>query len=186
MKKTKKTTIGDYPEHLKGLGTNRYGGNQLQRERGLKGGTYGPANAGRTYSKEEREAFICEQLGVDPDAKGRGNHIKLHSRLNWEARFQQHVLRLLQEATKLTKDALGEVRNLIEDLGAVEVAKMLVDPTDVSDPPAGFLRLMENNLARLTIEQAMIDFADSGLFEVEEIEAARARLANFTPRKSSR
>ncbi len=95
------------------------------------------------------------------------------------ARFQQHVLEKLCEAEERTGDPLGSIRNLIADLGAVPVARMLVDPSDVRDPPAGFLRLLEYDLARLTIEQAILDFAHTGLFTANEVETAKARLAMF-------
>ena len=49
--------IGDYPRHLRGFATNRYGGNQLQSERGLKGNTYGPAGAPRVYTDEEKKDY---------------------------------------------------------------------------------------------------------------------------------
>ena len=52
MKRRKR--IRDYGPELRGLVTNRFGGNKLQRERGLKGATYGPAGKVRTYTKEER------------------------------------------------------------------------------------------------------------------------------------
>lgn len=55
MKDPNRKRIGRYPSHLQGLATNRYGGNQLQHERGLRGGTYGPAGPGRVYSEEERQ-----------------------------------------------------------------------------------------------------------------------------------
>ena len=109
--------------------------------------------------------------------------IKRGSHIVARARFQEQVLKMLGEAIELTGDEYGYVRNLIVDLGAVEVAKMLVDPNEVRDPPTGFLRLMEHDLARLTIEQAIVDFADSGLFTDAEIEAAKARLAIFRKRK---
>jgi hypothetical protein len=102
-----------------------------------------------------------------------------------QAEFQRHVLEKLQEAERLSRDKLGAVCNLIEDLGAVGVAKMLVDPQDIRSPPDGFLRLMKSDLARFTIEQAIVDFCDSGLFTASEVETARARLAIYS-RKSSR
>lgn len=55
MKKPKDDRISRYPSYLRGMATNRYGGNQLQSERGLKGGTYGPAGPARVYSEEERQ-----------------------------------------------------------------------------------------------------------------------------------
>lgn len=55
-----KPGIGNYPRYLRGFATNRYGGNQLQSERGFKGNTYGPAGPVRVYSEEERKAFEAE------------------------------------------------------------------------------------------------------------------------------
>lgn len=49
--------IGNYPSHLRGMATNRYGGNSLQHERGLRGGTYGAAGPGRVYSEEQRKQY---------------------------------------------------------------------------------------------------------------------------------
>lgn len=49
--------IGNYPFHLRGMATNRYGGNSLQRERGLRGGTYGAAGPARVYSEEQRKQY---------------------------------------------------------------------------------------------------------------------------------
>src|SRR5689334_18619125 len=98
------------------------------------------------------------------------------------ARFEEHLPKVLGEAIELTGDQYGYVRNLIADLDAVEVAKLLVDPNEVRDPPTGFRRLMEHDLARLTIEQAIVEFADSGLFTEAEVETARARLAIFRKR----
>jgi hypothetical protein len=178
LKKSKIKSIGDYPKHLRGLGTNRHGGNQLQRERGLKGGKYGPASSVRTYTEAEKQS-VSERLGLESPTKGSGTHNMIRSRLEREEQFERHVLKLLREAARCTGDKLGDICNLIADLGAVEVAKMLVDPTEVRNPPDGFRRLMKNNLAQLTIEQAIVDFADRGIFTSEEIRAAKARLAIF-------
>ncbi len=52
--------IGEYPSHLRGMATNRYGGNNLQHERGLRGGTYGPAGAVRVYTEKERAEYENE------------------------------------------------------------------------------------------------------------------------------
>lgn len=49
--------IGNYPSHLRGMATNRYGGNSLQHERGLRGGTYGAAGPARVYSEEQRKQY---------------------------------------------------------------------------------------------------------------------------------
>jgi len=49
--------IGNYPSHLRGMATNRYGGNNLQHERGLRGGTYGAAGPARVYTEEQRKQY---------------------------------------------------------------------------------------------------------------------------------
>lgn len=48
--------IGNYPSHLRGMATNRYGGNKLQHECGLRGVTYGAAGPARVY-KEQRKQY---------------------------------------------------------------------------------------------------------------------------------
>lgn len=52
--------IGNYPSHLRGMATNRYGGNILQHERGLRGGTYGAAGPARVYTEEQRKQYEAE------------------------------------------------------------------------------------------------------------------------------
>ena len=52
--------IGTYPSHLRGLATNRYGGNNLQHERGLSGGTYGPAGPVLVYTGNQRKEYERE------------------------------------------------------------------------------------------------------------------------------
>lgn len=68
MKKNgkKKIKIGDYQAELRGLVTNRHGGNQLQRERGLRGGTYGPASEVKIWSKEEVQKANQEYVNKYP------------------------------------------------------------------------------------------------------------------------
>jgi hypothetical protein len=55
--------ISRYPARLRGLATNRHGGNKLQREEGFAGNTYGPAGAVRVYTKKEREEYERELRG---------------------------------------------------------------------------------------------------------------------------
>lgn len=55
-----KPGIGNYPRYLRGLVTNRHGGNQLQHERGFKGNTYGAAGPVRVYTEEERRKYENE------------------------------------------------------------------------------------------------------------------------------
>jgi hypothetical protein len=57
-KNTEERLIGNYPSHLRGMATNRFGGNILQHERGLRGGTYGAAGPARVYTEEQRKQ--CE------------------------------------------------------------------------------------------------------------------------------
>lgn len=52
--------IGNYPSYLRGMATNRYGGNNLQHERGLRGGTYGPASPARIYTEEQRKQYEAD------------------------------------------------------------------------------------------------------------------------------
>lgn len=49
--------IGNYPSHLRGMATNRYGGNKLQHECGLRGGTYGAAGPARVFTEEQRKQY---------------------------------------------------------------------------------------------------------------------------------
>lgn len=58
---TKKKTC-QYPAELQGLSSNKFGGNQLQNERGFRGTTYGTASPNYTYSKNEVEESKAEIL----------------------------------------------------------------------------------------------------------------------------
>ena len=51
--KRRKATLSDLPSELRGPSHNRYGGHQAQRMKPLKGSKFGPANEGRSLSKEE-------------------------------------------------------------------------------------------------------------------------------------
>ena len=53
----KEQLIGNYPSHLRGMATNRFGGNKLQHECGLRGGTYGAAGPVRVYTEEQRKQY---------------------------------------------------------------------------------------------------------------------------------
>ena len=52
--------ISNYPSYLRGMATNRYGGNKLQHECGLRGGTYGAAGPGRVYTEDQRKQYEAE------------------------------------------------------------------------------------------------------------------------------
>jgi hypothetical protein len=49
----KRQMMSDLPWELKGPVQNKYGGHQLQRLRGLRGGTYGPASECRSLAGDE-------------------------------------------------------------------------------------------------------------------------------------
>jgi hypothetical protein len=59
-KKKRKKRIADYSPDLRGLATNRYGGNQLQHERGFRGSSNLPSGPVYTYSEEERREYERE------------------------------------------------------------------------------------------------------------------------------
>jgi len=96
------------------------------------------------------------------------------------AQLKRQMVSRLREAQKTLGDSLGDVIALIEYVGVEEVIQNLVDHDDIDDPPAGFVRLMQNNLARYTIEQVLVDFAASSLLTKLQVEAARTRLASFS------
>lgn len=95
-------------------------------------------------------------------------------------RLKVHLLKLLKEAQRRSGESLGDVIDLIKYLGADEVIQLLVPAEGIHNPPAGFVRLMRSDLARYTIEQAIVDFAESGLFTRLQLETARARLAIYS------
>lgn len=61
-KKRPTKKICQYPAELQGLPSNKFGGNQLQNERGFRGTTYGTASPSYTYSKDEVEESKAEIL----------------------------------------------------------------------------------------------------------------------------
>lgn len=61
-KKTKgRDRMDRHPPELRGPAHNRYGGYQMQRERGLRGNTYGAAGPVKKYSAEEIRQFEVER-----------------------------------------------------------------------------------------------------------------------------
>lgn len=62
-KKSKKTYVKDLPPELRGLSQNRWGGYRLQRLRGFKGTTYGPAGPVKIYTEEEKRE-LERQMGL--------------------------------------------------------------------------------------------------------------------------
>ena len=62
-KKPKTDDINYLPKHLQGLPQNRWRGFKTRHIRPWRQNTFGPANAGRVYSDEEKQAWIAANLG---------------------------------------------------------------------------------------------------------------------------
>ena len=62
-KKPKTDDINDLPKHLQGLPQNRWRGFKTRHIRPWRQNTFGPANAGRVYTDEEKQAWIAANLG---------------------------------------------------------------------------------------------------------------------------
>jgi hypothetical protein len=56
--KKKRQTLSDLPRHLQGFSQNKYGGYQTQRLKVDRRNTFGAANEGRKYTKEEIEQWL--------------------------------------------------------------------------------------------------------------------------------
>ena len=100
-----------------------------------------------------------------------------------EERFQDHVLTNIEAAESQIDYSFFGLRELIDQHGAVSVAKMLVDMNNVLKPYDGFQVLAEHDLEHLSVEQAIIDFADSDRFTAAEVQIAKTRLAIHKRRK---
>jgi hypothetical protein len=84
---------------------------------------------------------------------------------------------MLAQATSETGHSFAGVYKIIEDRGAVEAAKILVNPASSGKIHEGLQVLVNNNLGHLSVEQAVIDFRNEGLFSEDETSSAQARLA---------
>ena len=60
--KASKPKLNDYPAHLRGLSQNKWGGQNTQNLKTF-GGKFGPANQGRSLSKEEIDAIMRDRNG---------------------------------------------------------------------------------------------------------------------------
>lgn len=94
-----------------------------------------------------------------------------------EQDFEDRILANFDEAENLIGYSFTGVRELILDYGAVETAKMLLTIDGVLKQHGGFQVLAAHDLEHLSVEQAVIDFADTTLFTAAEIGTAKARLA---------
>lgn len=100
-----------------------------------------------------------------------------------EEDFEMHVLANLDKAEKSIGYHFKGIRELIAEHGAVATAKMLVDVNMVLNIHSGFRVLDASDLEHLSIEQAVVDYAESGLFTPAEIATAKARLVVTANRK---
>jgi hypothetical protein len=89
--------------------------------------------------------------------------------------FEKLVLTRLDEAERRTSYQFIGARRLISEMGAVKAAKTLLDPK-FGKLHDGLRVLMQNDLVHLSIEQAVIDFADRECFTGDEVSTAKARL----------
>ena len=64
--KRRKKRLNDLPSELRGPSQNRYGGQQTQKMKPLRGSTFGPANEGRSLSAEEiaKQEERLRELGL--------------------------------------------------------------------------------------------------------------------------
>jgi hypothetical protein len=94
-----------------------------------------------------------------------------------EQKFAIYYGALLDEAQQITGHAFPRLRALIAERTAVDAARYLLSPSTSAGFSWGFELLAAANLLSHSIEQAALDFADSGLFSEEHLSKARAQLA---------
>ena len=94
-----------------------------------------------------------------------------------ELAFEQEVRNLLDRATKETGYSFSKILEIIDKGDAVQTAKNLVKPNNSGKIHEGLKFLVMHNKSDLSIEQAVINFKDSGLFTAGEISSAQARIA---------
>ena len=94
-----------------------------------------------------------------------------------EEEFERRLLGNLDEAEKKVAgySFLG-LRRFIAEKGAVATAKYFVDLRNRSTAFDGFDVLADHGLLRFSVERAVLDFADRGLFNPAEISSAETRL----------
>jgi len=97
--------------------------------------------------------------------------------MDFEEEFDAHVLDYLDKAeAEMGGYEFRGLRELIEEYGAYTVAKDMVDMNRAMKINSGLERLAEHDLLQYSLEQAVIDFADSGKFTRSEVDTARSRL----------
>jgi hypothetical protein len=94
-----------------------------------------------------------------------------------EERFKKDVLaRLSRAEAAIPGYSFTRMRSLIDKNGAVATAKSLLDLSKLTDIQYGLEALAENDLLDCSIEQAAIDFENSGEFTAAEVAIAKSRL----------
>lgn len=93
-----------------------------------------------------------------------------------EQDFEDRIIANLDEAERPLSYYFAGLRGLIDRFGAVNVAKGLVSIDNTFHMHDGFQILSDNDLEHLSVEQAIIDFADAPFFDEVDISAAKAKL----------
>jgi hypothetical protein len=98
--------------------------------------------------------------------------------MSLDAEFARAVNLRLDEAESVTGHQFHTLRKLIKQKGsAVDAVRFLLSPERPGGFTEGFEILARHNLLSHSIEQAAIDFAESGLFTEAQLSKARAQLA---------
>jgi hypothetical protein len=91
------------------------------------------------------------------------------------AAFEKLVLDRLDQAQQLIGYPFTTARVLIQNVGAVQAARILLNPNEgkIHD---GLQALCHHELGHFSVEQAVIDFEDRTVFTDDERSTAKARL----------
>jgi hypothetical protein len=90
--------------------------------------------------------------------------------------FQADLIGRLNHAQAVTGYSFDGIRKLIEKRGAVGAALQLLDLSNMNSQPEGFRVLSQSALLLDSLEQTVIDWAESGLFPAVIMKNAKARL----------
>ncbi|WP_369720182.1 hypothetical protein AB8Z38_23640 [Bradyrhizobium sp. LLZ17] len=97
-----------------------------------------------------------------------------------EDEFEAVVHQRICEAARITGYPFLGLRSLVREMGAYGAAKRLIAPTpqNLGRFPKGLRVLFDHSLLRDSIEQAVIEFGQSGrLFTADDVQHAEDRLA---------
>jgi hypothetical protein len=94
-----------------------------------------------------------------------------------EKLFEKVVLERIGQAKKLTGYSFFGLLKAIETDGAVATARRLIGPQNNETFQDGMKELNARDLLKLSVEQAVIDFAEKGyIFDDDDASAATERL----------